>query len=451
MKSKFVFGIRAKFIAAFLISLLAGLIAFMTINGIIRNNRTDYSPEIEGFKRACRPIVEEITANYPNQEKLQKIINDNFTRNNAQIETFIADKNGIVFLKPYQNPLTKLDLDLIKRGQDNYEYQGNRIRYSKVESLPDGNQVVFSGTIIKEDVNRLGFIGIIVFIITFFLLTYSRVNYIKVLANSLVEISKGNLSYKVKIKGKDELTLLAENINLMTGELNTRKQKEAQAEKMKTELIVNMSHDLRTPLTSIMGYTQLLKEKYTGEDEIKDYIRIIDEKAQRLGLMIQDLFEYTALTNCDVSLQKAQVSMNELVRQVVEGLMPVASLNDTSIAYGAPDQEILVQVDAEKLVRVFENILNNAIKYSEKPGNVDVSIFCDRDRTIVSIYNKGRTLSQEEQDMVFERFYRTDEARNSETGGTGIGLSIAKSIVELHGGEIWVECDPEGICFKVAL
>ncbi|WP_342366986.1 HAMP domain-containing sensor histidine kinase [Clostridium beijerinckii] len=271
------------------------------------------------------------------------------------------------------------------------------------------------------------------------------------LSKGLVEISKGNLNYRVKVKGRDELSILGKNINYMAEELMNLKEKEKEIEKNKDRLIVSVSHDLRTPLTSIIGYIKLIKEKHKEKDDINKYIDIIDNKSNRLEELINDLFEYTKLTSCNIKLEKMDISLNELMRQVVEGMMAVCNQNDLNILFEAPNEDLNVNVDPAKMVRVFENIISNAIRYSNKKSDINIKILKTENRAMVSIENEGKTIKEDELNRIFDMFYRTDESRNNRTGGSGIGLSIAKSIVELHGGKIWAECESNKICIYVLI
>lgn len=273
---------------------------------------------------------------------------------------------------------------------------------------------------------------------------------LKKLSYALKTIATGNLDSYVAVKGKDELSLLAHNINDMVSELKKRKETEQQAEKTKNELIANMSHDLRTPLTSITGYIKLMKQKNVQE-ELSHYINIIDDKAQRLEKMIEDLFEYTLLTNDQIELALTKVSINELLRQVVEEMMPLAQQNDVKITYSALKEDQTISADASKMVRVYENIISNAIKYGQKPGQIDIKLSSNEKCIVISIFNKGNGIKIEKTDKIFGRLYRTKEARNLKTPGSGIGLSIAKSIVKLYYGNIWAENTEDGIYFYIEL
>lgn len=453
MKNRVVFGIRAKFFIAFFISLTTGFFIFLILNGIAINGKTDFSNEVYKADLQCSPVIKEIKIDLNDSRKIQRIINQNMN----QFYIYITDSEGKVLIKPDNQIVERLDIKALGEQQESgavhsgdIRYSANVISYNKLEDLKDGRYIVISKLLAGNDRAGAGLTGIAIFILLFFLLTYRRIRYIKLLSNSLKAIADDNFNCEVPLKGKDELTILAYNINHMTDELRARKESEEHAERTKNELIANVSHDLRTPLTSISGYTRLLLEK-NRQEEIGHYIDIIHEKSQRMEVLIEDLFDFTILNNCQVKLEKDNVSLNELLRQVVEGMMPIANQNDIAIIHTVPETEVIVNVDAAKMARVYENIISNAVKYSNKPAQVEITLTKEMDKAVVSIHNTGRNIANEDLRKIFDRLYRTDEARNSETGGAGIGLSIAKSIVDLHGGSIWVESAAGEVCFYVVL
>jgi signal transduction histidine kinase len=453
LKNRVILGIRVKFFTALFVSLITGFLIFLIINEAARNGKADFSSEIDKTNYQCGPVINEIKRNINDSRELQRIIDQNI----SQFYIYITDSTGTVLIQPDYHIVDQIDIQKLKRQQTGnaihqnlIPYISNEIVYNKFEHLNDGRYVVVTILLKQNDAVGAGLIGLVVFILLFFILTYRRIRYIKLLSDSLKTIANGNLDCKVDLKGKDELTILADNINHMTNELRARKKKEAAAEQTKNELIANMSHDLRTPLTSILGYIKLLKGK-NRQNEIGNYINIIDEKSQRLNVLIDDLFDFTILNNCEVKLEKDEVSLNELLRQVVEGMMPLASQSNITLACVVPGSEVIVNMDAVKMARVFENIISNAVKYSNKPAQVDITLTKETDKAIVSIHNTGRSIANEDSQKIFDRLYRTDEARNSETGGSGIGLSIAKSIVDLHNGSIWAESTADEVCFYVAL
>ena len=276
--------------------------------------------------------------------------------------------------------------------------------------------------------------------------------YIQEIASGVRIISSGDLSYRVQEKGKDEIKNLAENINNMAAEIQSRIEAERRSEKTKSELITNVSHDLRTPLTSVMGYIGLIKDgKYEDEDMMKEYLNIAFNKSNQLKELIEDLFEYTKLNNQGIVLEKNKVNIVEFLSQIIEEYIPVFEENQIEVVKKFVDEKSVVEIDAGKMVRVFENLFSNAIKYSFKPGEVVVSTYEDNGYVNIVIKNKGESIPKEKVERLFDRFYRVDEARNSNTKGSGLGLAISKNIVELHKGKIWAECVGNDVSFFIKL
>jgi len=440
-------GIRAEFLFIFLISLIFSIVITLVINGMWRNKQTDYSDQIRNFTYNCKEIYKEIDENLNNEEKLQDIV----SKDTIRFKVFIVDKQGKVILCSENNCEKQFDINKILNQQNKFNFDKNNITYYDVKLLGEDRYVVVSDVLYKGDNSKLFPLGIVIFVALFLVLTYGRVKYINSLSKGLIEISKGNLNYRVEVKGRDELSVLGKNINYMTEELQNVKEREKEIEKNKDRLIVSVSHDLRTPLTSIIGYIKLIKENYKENNEINKYVDIIDNKANRLEELINDLFEYTKLTAYDVKLEKIDISLNEFMRQIVEGMMIVCNQNDLNILLEAPNEDLNVNVDPAKMVRVFENIISNALRYSNQKSNINIKISKAENGAMVSIKNEGKPLKEEELHKIFEMFYRTDESRNNQTGGSGIGLSIAKSIVDLHGGKLWAECEGNKVYFYVLI
>lgn len=447
MRGKNFGGIRAAFLLIFLVSLIFSIVITLVINGVWRYKQTDYSDQIRNFTFNCKGIYEEIDENINNDERLKDIV----SRDTIKFKVFIVDKQGNVILGPENNGIKQFDINKILSEQYKSNFDKNNIIYYDIKLLGEDRYVVVSDVLYKGDNSKLFPLGILIFLALFLLLTYGKVKYINSLSKGLVEISKGNLNYRVEVKGRDELSILGKNINYMTEELMNLKEREKEIENNKDKLIVSVSHDLRTPLTSIIGYIKLIKENYKEKDDINKYIDIIDNKSSRLEELINDLFEYTKLTSCDIKLEKVNISLNEFMRQVVEGMMPTCNQNDFNILLEASDEDLKVDVDPAKMVRVFENIISNAIRYGNKKSDININISKTENRAIIRVENEGKPIKEEELNKIFDMFYRADESRNNQTGGSGIGLSIAKSIVELHGGKIWAECEGNKICIDIII
>lgn len=295
-------------------------------------------------------------------------------------------------------------------------------------------------------------LSVLVFISVFIVITNRKIKYLDDIAKGVRIVAGGDLSYRIEEKGTDEITGLAVNINAMAKEIERRIQSERTAEKTKGELITNVSHDLRTPLTSVMGYIGLIKEgKYEDDNMMKEYLNIAFNKSNQLKELIEDLFEYTKLNNNGIVIEKERVNLIDFLSQIIEEYIPLFDENSLGVVKKFVDEKIEVNIDTGKMVRVFENLFSNAIKYSFKPGEVVVSSYENNGYANIVIRNRGESISKEKMDKLFDRFYRVDEARNSNIKGSGLGLAISKNIIELHGGRIWAECVGNDISFFIKL
>ncbi|MGE0979160.1 sensor histidine kinase [Bacillus cereus] len=296
------------------------------------------------------------------------------------------------------------------------------------------------------------FIGVIVFIFSFFYITKRKMRQIEAMAHGVNEIAKGDLTYRIEEKGQDEMALLTKNINRMAEELKVNIEKEREIERQKNELITNVSHDLRTPLTSIMGYLRLLRDaKYDNREQYDEYIKIAFSKSEQLKNLIEDLFDYTKLTNENIVLEKEKVCINEMLEQLIEEFVPQAEEYNLLFAKEFSDERIYVEIDSEKMVRVFDNLLMNAIKYSIDEGEIKVSLKREKEKLQISFANRSEEFTEKELKDLFERFYKKDQARSRVSEGSGLGLAIAKSIVNLQGGEIHAEYVDGCIQFIISL
>jgi signal transduction histidine kinase len=280
------------------------------------------------------------------------------------------------------------------------------------------------------------------FFLFFFVFTRHIIHYFKALTDGLQSIASGDLSYRLPMSRQDELGTVAQNINQMAERLQIQLERERKLEKSKMELITYVSHDLRTPLTSIIGYLDLLKSRtYQDGNEQERYIDNAFNKTRQLKKLIDDLFEYTRLTDGNVRLSVQQFDMNSLLEQMITEFEPVAKEQGITVTTDLVPVPVMVELDIEKIVRAIDNLLMNAMKFSVRPGVIKVQLAVNPTAVTLCIENDGNPISPEQEEQLFERFYKIEPSRNDKQipSGSGLGLSIAQHIVELHGGRIWLE------------
>ena len=276
--------------------------------------------------------------------------------------------------------------------------------------------------------------------------------YIKEIERGIQKIVKKDWKHSIRVKGKDELSSLAYNINWMASQLRERFEKERAIEKGKSEFITNISHDLRTPLTSIIGYLALINEKqYRNKKELEMYIQNTYNLTLKLKTLINELFEYTKLSLPDVKLRKEKVELGNLLSQLVGEYIPIFEKQQLIVELNIMNKDIWVWADIEKLVRVFDNLLSNTEKYSFSNSTVIVELKKEEGKAFICITNKTDHLEAQELSKMFEKFYRVDKSRSSQIHGSGIGLAIVKRTIELHEGEVWAKSHGNSLTIHVEL
>lgn len=288
----------------------------------------------------------------------------------------------------------------------------------------------------------------IIFYMIFMSLLLRRVSRITA---AVQKMANGDLTQRIKVSSNDEIGKLEYNINHMAEQLNRSIEEERRAEQSKAELITNVSHDLRTPLTSILGYLGLVEQdRYRDEVELRHYIHIAYEKAERLHVMIEDLFEYTRMSGgAPLSLQSVRV--NDLISQLFVHYRQPMEDAGIELRMHIPDQPLVTQLDSLKMVRVLDNLLTNAMKYGKEGKAVDIVLQKQQQSVLIEVVNYGEPIPEPDLPYLFDRFYRVDRSRGDDTGGSGLGLAIARAIVEMHGGRISVTSDRQSTRFIVEL
>lgn len=294
--------------------------------------------------------------------------------------------------------------------------------------------------------------GILLFSVTFLLLQEPSIRYISHISDAIQNISEGDLNTTIDVIRDDEFSSMAANLNKMAEDIRQLMEKERESERTKNELITNVAHDLRTPLTSIIGYLELLAGNTRIDPEMQHkYIEIAYGKSKRLEKLIEDLFGFTKLNYGKMSMHVAQLDLVKLLGQLLEEAYPNFAEKNLSYDLQSNVPAKMISADGNLLARLFDNLIGNAIKYGADGKRVLVQIFAGEEVVTVSVTNYGYVIPPDELPLIFNKFYRVERSRSSSTGGTGLGLAIAKEIVDMHGGTIGVTSDLNGTVFTVKL
>ncbi len=300
--------------------------------------------------------------------------------------------------------------------------------------------------------SNIGFITLITIFIFFIILLRLSISWF---TKYFDEVSAG--MDKLVEESDEEITLSPE-LDFMENKLNQiknhlKKQKKAalDAEQRKNDLVVYLAHDIKTPLTSVIGYLSLLDEAPDMPLEQKaKYVSITLEKAYRLEQLINEFFEITRFNLQTIVMNKDKINLPFMLRQMADEFYPMLTPQGKQVSVDVPDG-LALWGDADKLARVFNNILKNAIAYSYDNSVIDISARQQEKDIIITFMNQGNPIPREKLETIFEKFFRLDTSRSTNTGGAGLGLAIAKEIVNAHGGNISVQSTTEKTVFSVVL
>lgn len=249
----------------------------------------------------------------------------------------------------------------------------------------------------------------------------------------------------------DELIEAETELNLAKEQSRRNFQAAREAEQRKNDLIVYLAHDLKTPLTSVIGYLTLLRDEPEISEEFRTkYTGIALDKAERLEELINEFFEITRFNLTNISLEMETISLTRMLEQIAYEFYPILAEKGLDFQLDfQPNVEILC--DPDKLERVFDNLIRNAVNYSYPRTRIDLSMKLEEQNAIVQVHNHGKTIPKDKLARIFEQFFRLDSSRSTATGGSGLGLAISKEIAELHGGTITAESENEQITFTLTL
>lgn len=258
-------------------------------------------------------------------------------------------------------------------------------------------------------------------------------SYISELENASKQLLDKNIDF---IQLRPELSDIADKMNHLKREAEKNEQLAKESEQRKNDLIVYLAHDLKTPLTSVIGYLELLKEAPDLPiNQRAKYTNITLDKAYRLEELMNEFFEIARFNDTKIVLMKKNLNLKLMLEQIIDEFYPLTNEQNKRIIIKC-NNNINCYADPDKLSRVFNNVIKNAISYSFENTNIEINAYTENNIINISIKNEGYTIPKEKLESIFEKFYRLDNARNTTTGGAGLGLAIAKEIITLHGGNI---------------
>lgn len=265
-------------------------------------------------------------------------------------------------------------------------------------------------------------------------------------------IADGHFDHRIPFVVKTDLQKVIDSINALVDSTVASMEEERQIEQSKDDLITNVSHDIRTPLTSIIGYLGLLKSSELNEDKTK-YIQIAYDKALQMKALAEDLFEYTTLrSSTNNKLVLAPLHVNSMLEQVAAGFELEAEKKNIAFNVVTRPRDLVIDADAKMIVRMLNNLISNALKYGR--GATEINLIANKvnnEFVELRVENNGEQIPKKSLQKIFDRFYRVESSRNLKTGGTGLGLAITKSIVDLHGGNIKCQSTSELTSFIIQL
>lgn len=301
------------------------------------------------------------------------------------------------------------------------------------------------------DFNLFFILFILLSFLFFFFLTKPYSVYFNEISNGIRYLARGDFNHKVHIPSNDEFKDIALDINLASEKLQEAIQRGDFSESSKDQLVVNLAHDLRTPLTSVLGYLDLiLKDENLTKEQVRHFLTITFNKSKRLERLIDELFEITRMNYGMITLKKSRINLTDLLNQLKEEMYPLLEKNRLTVRLDC-DPHLFIVGDGDLLARVFENLLANAIRYGNDGQYIDVNGFKDDSNAVVQVINYGGSIPSDELPHLFEMFYTGDKSRTHKENSTGLGLFIAKNIVEQHKGMITADSNVIETVFEVRL
>lgn len=389
---------------------------------IIKKYKNDFHPTINNIINENKNVIK---IPHKLDRKLEKAFNnrtDFVCIFNSNGEILHSNKNDNIYNIKKEKIRENLEVRKVKSS-----VEANIKEIKKI----DNNLYIL---VLSHRIAQTGLLSMIVtifiWIVIFAILTKGRLKYIIGIKKGVDKLYLSDFQDKVPLKYNNELTSLATALNDMGDKIRENKKNEE-------EFLLNISHDLRTPLTSILGFLSLLKEKkYDTEKERDRYINTIEEQSIYLKTLIEEFFQFSKLKWKHTKLQRENIKLQEILRQIVDGFYPQLKENSITIDMNFPEKPVYTDVDIDKFMRVLENLISNAIKYSSAGTDIIINLYKNKDKIIMEFWNTPKdVIKEDELKFLFKRFYKKDLSRGSK--GAGLGLAIALEAVKLHGGQLY--------------
>jgi len=286
-----------------------------------------------------------------------------------------------------------------------------------------------------------------------FFLASALTNRIRLLEKASRKLAEGDLSVRVQVQGRDEIAALASAFNQMALQLEAADAKQRELERLRSDLIAWVGHDLQTPLASIRAILEALADGMVDDPEsVQRYLQTAQRDVRSLSLLIDDLFQMAQIDAGGLQLDLAPSSLSDLISDTLESFSTLAARQGVKLEGSADADVDPVRMDTPRIGRVLNNLVGNALRHTPAGGSVEVCAYRVASGVEVAVTDNGEGIRADDVARVFERFYRGEKSRSRATGGAGLGLAISRGIIEAHGGKIRLETDPgKGTCFTFSL
>jgi signal transduction histidine kinase len=362
---------------------------------------------------------------------------------------------------------------LIKSKEKGYKYHYDILynpqgKFWLVVTFPTSIRLdvslVYNREAVSKDIKNVSAAFIAVFILYLLLLglfaiIYSRISSLpftkslKQLCEGTKRLREGDYSARVNLNLKNEFADLQHTFNEMAEKIETEIKLREQTESERKRMIMDISHDLKNPLASVVGYTELcLKKTESLDKDLQSYLQIIYKNSKRASSLLNDLFEFAKLESAEFTMKLQKTDICEYLRQICADLLPMLEQADIDYEFNIPEEAIYVMADTAQMNRVLYNLTDNLIRYNPKGTSLTVNLYEEQDNVVILFKDKGIGIPPHIAENIFKPFIRVDDSRNSQTGGTGLGLSIAYKIIKSHKGTMDIQTElNKGCTFIITL